>query len=165
VAANPALWTDVLRDLAVARQNAADLAMRAETLERRGGRMEPDVRRDREIAVGSMLHNCYGAIEAALERLIVAVDGSLPSGRDYHAEVIRRAATPVPDVRPAMISDALAADLQRLRQFRHVFRYASTGYDYDRAAENVPVAVRAVDLVATELGTFASAIHLIDQPR
>ena len=38
-------------------------------------------------------------------------------------------------------------------------------YQKISVSENVPVAVRAVDLVATELGTFASAIHLIDQPR
>jgi hypothetical protein len=104
--------------------------------------MDADVRLDREIAVGQMLHNCYGAIESALERLIAAVDGTLPTGSAYYADLLRRAATPVPGVRPAMIGGELAADLDRLRRFRHAFRHAYGDYDYARAATTTPAPPR-----------------------
>ena len=97
-----------------------------------------------------MLHNCYSAVERALERLIVAFDGGLPSGRNYHADLIERAAAPLVGVRPAVVSRRLAADLHRLRQFRHAFRNAYGDYDYTRAAENVPIAERAMTLVEIE---------------
>ena len=154
MAANPALWADVRRDLEVARKNAADLLARAEALERGDTALPPDLRLDREIAIGAMLHNCFGAMESALERLVEAVDGSLPTGRNYHLELIRRAAAPVPEVRPAIISAALAADLQQLRQYRHAFRHAYGDYDYKRAAGNVPVAARAVPALASEIRAF-----------
>lgn len=107
MAANPALWADVQRDLEVARKNATDLLARAEALKRGAAELPPDLRLDREIAIGVMLHNCFGAMESALERLIEAVDGSLPTGRNYHAELIRRAAAPVPEVRRGQWSSIL----------------------------------------------------------
>lgn len=161
MAANPALWADIQRDLAAAGKNAADLLTRAETLEGHEADLQPDVRLDRELAIGAMLHNCYGAVESALERLIEVVDGSLPTGRNYHVELIRRAAAPVAEVRPAIISPALAADLQQLRQYRHAFRHAYGSYDYARAAENVPVAARAVPLFGAEVEAFARRMALI----
>jgi hypothetical protein len=97
-----------------------------------------------------------------LERLILAVDGSLPSGRNYHADLIERAAAPLVGVRPSVISRRLAADLHRLRQFRHAFRNAYGDYDYARAAENVPIAERAVPLVEIELADFAAAAGMIE---
>lgn len=160
MALNPALWADVQRDLEAARKNAADLLARAEALEGHGTELPPDLRLDREIAIGAMLHNCFGALESALERLIEAVDGGLPTGRNYHAELIRRAAAPVPGVRPTIISPALAADLQQLRQYRHAFRHAYGDYNYARAAENVPIVSRAVPALAAEIEVFAQVIAL-----
>lgn len=160
MAANPALWADVQRDLEAMRKNAADLLMRAEALEEHGTDLPPDLRLDREIAIGAMLHNCFGAMESALERLIGAVDGSLPTGHNYHAGLIQRAAVPIPEVRPAIISLTLAADLQQLRQYRHAFRHAYGDYDYARAAENVQVVARAVPAFTAELEAFMQDVGL-----
>jgi hypothetical protein len=162
--ANPALWADVQRDLAAARANVAGAVARAASLAA-GGAIDDDFRLDREIAVGSMLHNCYSAVERALERLIVAFDGGLPSGRNYHADLIERAAAPLVGVRPAVVSRRLAADLHRLRQFRHAFRNAYGDYDYTRAAENVPIAERAMTLVEIEFANFAAATGMTEDPR
>lgn len=93
MAANPALWADIQRDLDAARTNIRNAAMRADALQA-GGELSGDLRMDREYAIGLMLHNGYGAMECALERLVQAVDGGLPSGAAYHAELIRRAAAP-----------------------------------------------------------------------
>jgi hypothetical protein len=124
--------------------------------------MPGDVRIDREYAIGAMLHNAYGAMESALERLIQAVDGDLPSGAAYHAELVRRAARAVNGVRPAIISRTTATELQRLRAFRHAFRHAYDGYDYARAAENVPLAERVTGRFRDEITRFATTIGLHD---
>ncbi|WP_404325741.1 ribonuclease toxin HepT-like protein [Aerophototrophica crusticola] len=39
---------------------------------------------------------------------------------------------------------SVARDLDRLRAFRHAFRHAYTSYHYQKASENVPVAVSVV---------------------
>lgn len=89
MAANRALWADVLRDLDAARTNVRTALARADTLRTDAGLPE-DVRIDREYAIGLMLHNGYGAMESALERLIQAIDGSLPAGSSYHTDGHRR---------------------------------------------------------------------------
>jgi hypothetical protein len=156
MAVTPALWADVRRDLHAARANVETAAARAETL--RDAAMAPDARLDREYAVGLMLHNGYGAMESALERLIRAIDGDLPAGSSYHAEIIRRAAHPIAGVRPAMIGAQTAARLQKLRGFRHALRHAYDDFDYSRAAENVPVAIEAERALRTDIEAFAATV-------
>jgi hypothetical protein len=163
MAANPALWADILRDIEAARSNADGLAARASSLDEHGSQIAADVRLDREIAVGSMLHNCYGAMENALERLIDAVDGSRPTGAGYHAELIRRAAMPIPSIRPAIISAHLAAELHKLRSSRHAFRHAYGECDYARAAENVAIALCAVPAFDAGIRAFAISIGIVDK--
>ncbi|QCO02922.1 hypothetical protein [Azospirillum argentinense] len=162
MAANPALWADIQRDLDAARTNIRNAAMRADALQA-GGELSGDLRMDREYAIGLMLHNGYGAMECALERLVQAVDGGLPSGAAYHAELIRRAAAPVAGLRPAMITSETAGRLQKLRSFRHALRHAYDGYDYTRAAENVPVAVAVEDSFRTDMTAFATSMGILPE--
>jgi hypothetical protein len=160
MAAKPALWADIQRDLQVARNHVAKAAVRARMLGRRGKSLPDDVRIDREYAIAVMLHHAYGAMEGALERLIRAVDGDLPTGVSYHAEIIRRAATPIEGVRSAIITRSTASGLHRLRSFRHAFRHTYYDYDHARAAENVPLAVQVARSFRAELSAFAKAIKL-----
>lgn len=161
MAENPALWSDVERDLAVAETNAAQAGERARSLRDGAPPLSADSVLDRQYAIGVMLHNGYGALESALERLILAVDGGLPTGAGYHADLLRRAATPVPGLRPALIGPATEALLQRLRAFRHVFRHAYGAYDYERAAHNVETAATAVAGLRRELRDFAIAAGIL----
>lgn len=160
--ANPALWADVQRDLDAARTNIRNAALRADALHA-GGELPDDLRLDREYAIGLMLHNGYGAMECALERLVQAVDGGLPNGAAYHAELIRRAAAPVAGLRPAMITPETASRLQKLRSFRYALRHAYDGYDYKRAAENVPVAVAVEDSFRTDMTDFARSMGILPE--
>src|SRR5712692_9441884 len=99
MAGNPALWADVKRDLDIAENTCAVAVSRTKSLEDRGDKMDRDVREDRERMVGSLLHDCYSAMEGSLERLVVAIDGDRPIGTDYHAQLIQRAATEIEGVR------------------------------------------------------------------
>lgn len=162
MAVTPALWADVRRDLDAARGNAASAAVRADTLAdpAMAPALTQDARIDREYAIGLMLHNAYGAMESALERLIRSVDGDLPVGGSFHSEIIRRATTPIDGVRPAIIGARTAAQLQKLRGFRHALRHAYDTYDYGRAAENVPVAVEAERALRADVEAFAATMGI-----
>jgi hypothetical protein len=121
----------------------------------RATRWNEMARSDREHAIGLLLHNCYGAMEAVLERLQVAIDGEKPIGGDYHKELVRRAARPVPGLRPAIISRRTAEELNELRKFRHVLRHAYDEYDYAKVAPNVPLAKELVARFEADVLTFA----------
>ena len=159
MAANPALWADVRRDLASARDSCSRAAARAKSLEDHGDAMDPDARFDRELAVGTLLHDCYTAMETTLERLIDAVDGDRPKGGEYHAQLIQRGATKIDGVRAAMITEATTRDLHALRSFRHAMRHAYGAFEYRRAAPNVAIATRAVPRFASEIEAFLNTLE------
>jgi hypothetical protein len=70
------------------------------------------------------LHHGYGAIESALERVARSLEGSLPSGRDWHVALLDSMALDIEGVRPRVISDESLRRLRRLLSFRHFFRHA-----------------------------------------
>ncbi len=57
-----------------------------------------------------------------LKDLIGHFDRALPSGDDWHIQLLRRAKYPNEGVRPAVISEETFISLDTLRGFRHVFR-------------------------------------------
>lgn len=86
------LWVDVARDLSSARRSL-DWAVRQAA--------EPPptdaaARIAREYTIGGMVHNCHGALESALQRIILDIDGGLPTGSDHHRDLIRRAVRDYP---------------------------------------------------------------------
>ncbi|MFN3481277.1 MAG: hypothetical protein ACK415_12950, partial [Thermodesulfovibrionales bacterium] len=64
----------------------------------------------------------YSGYENIIERIIRAVDGDVPSGRDYHLMLLKRALNPVEGVRPVIISLETFRLLDELRTYRHKFR-------------------------------------------
>lgn len=160
MARNTGLWADVKRSLDAAERCWSRAAPRAASLAAHGDEMPDDVRADRELAVGKHLHDFYGALEQAIERIVAAVDGDLPMARNYHEELVRRAATEVPGIRGPIISTELAADLQALRAFHHVYNKAYGEFDYARAEPNVIVARRTLPRFKDEVTAFAQAFGI-----
>lgn len=72
--------------------------------------------------IGSLLHDFYTGSERIFERIANELDGELPHGSDWHAELLRRMSQDIPDVRPAAILDTTAAQLRPYLRFRHLFR-------------------------------------------
>jgi hypothetical protein len=152
----PPSWIDVAADLDAALKQASLAQSRAGRL---AGRLDDD-RSAHEIAIGKHLHDAYTAAEKAIERLVELVDGDIPRGRSFHRDLIRRAAMPVPGGRPAVISDEMAAGLEELLGFRHVFRHAYGSFDYARAAPNVPLAASLIPRLRNEIAAFAAGLGL-----
>src|ERR1700682_2411272 len=73
-------------------------------------------------AAGSILHDFYNGAERLFERVATAIDSNVPAGQNWHVELLSRMPYPIPDVRPAVISDALRQRLGDYLRFRHLFR-------------------------------------------
>lgn len=147
----PPIWSDVSADLATATAQLRRAEEKAGTL----AGLPPDLREDREVAIGKHLHDAYSAGEAALQRVILIVDGSLPQGGRYHGDLLDRAARPFEDLRGPAIRGETRDLLRRLVGFRHAYRHAYGAFEWDLAAPNLVLAARAIPMLVEDLTAFA----------
>ncbi len=68
------------------------------------------------------LHGFYTGVEKVLEDIAREVDGSVPSGPDWHRDLLIQLAAEMPGLRPAVLSGEARACLEDYRGFRHVVR-------------------------------------------
>lgn len=73
-------------------------------------------------AIAAILQSIYNGYERVLEILIKAIDGDLPTARDYHIALLRRAVSPIADIRPSILNQKTFEILDDIRKYRHVFR-------------------------------------------
>jgi hypothetical protein len=112
----------IARLRAEVRSDLEAFSARSEELARLGAAAASTPAELAQIAVA--LHHGYGAIEAALVRVMRAIEGSVPEGPDWHQRVLKLAANDLEGVRPALLSPAVVPGLMRLLAFRHFFRHA-----------------------------------------
>ncbi len=73
-------------------------------------------------AVALNLHSFYSEVGRLFELTARHIDQSVPNGEFWHQNLINQMAQEVVNVRPAMISAAVAAGLDEYRRFRHLVR-------------------------------------------
>ena len=88
------------------------------------------------------LHAFYTGLERILELAVAEVDQAMPGGAAWHQELLRQAATPIAQLRPAMIEDTTRLALDRYRGFRHVVRSA---YAFELDKELIAPLVSGLD--------------------
>jgi len=71
---------------------------------------------------GSILHDFYNCCERAFRRIALEVNSEYGDSERWHKDLLYRMAIPIKGVRPRVISDELAADLDEYLAFRHLFR-------------------------------------------
>jgi hypothetical protein len=105
------------------------------------------------------LQSFYTGLERIFELVVAEVDQAMPSGANWHQELLRQAATPIPDLRPALIGDATRDALDRYRGFRHVVRNIySFNLDRDQIAPLVRDLRTVFARAQTDLSQFAEAM-------
>lgn len=82
-------------------------------------------------AIALNLHAFYTGAERVFSEVAKRVDGSLPSGTEWHKQLLLQMAAPLPGLRAALISEPLLAQLDEFRRFRHVVR-SNYAYLLDR---------------------------------
>lgn len=73
-------------------------------------------------AIGSILHDFYCGIENIFQTIAKALDGEVPTGHDWHDQLLNRMGIEIEDIRPAVISVKLQSELKDYLRFRHLFR-------------------------------------------
>jgi hypothetical protein len=73
-------------------------------------------------SVALNLHGFYSGIERIFEKLAETVDGSLPTGENWHQVLLIQMSREIEGVRPAVISIPTCQKLNDYRGFRHVVR-------------------------------------------
>ena len=110
------------------------------------------------------LHDFYGGLERAFHQIAAMVDGSMPSGREWHRELLRQMGIAVSQVRPAALSGETVQLLDEYLRFRHVVRniYAFS-FDADRL-ERLSQRLRpCLGQVGAELLAFADFLERVGQ--
>ncbi|HHY39009.1 MAG TPA: hypothetical protein GX507_08815 [Clostridia bacterium] len=110
--------------------------------------------------VGSLLHDMYTSFENAAKAVAARIDKSMPSGPDWHKELITQLTLEVPGVRPAMISPKTAALIEPYRGFRHIFRNL---YGFDLSSDKIKELIKGlpvlVDALMTDLTGFINCLE------
>ena len=105
------------------------------------------------------LHRYYTATENVLERIERCIGALPPSGPAWHKDLLLGATRELADARPAILSPAVAPDLERLLAFRHFFRHAyAVDFDPARLGDLVSQLASVHVLVAADLRQFV--VHL-----
>ncbi|MQA92443.1 MAG: hypothetical protein GEU90_19820 [Gemmatimonas sp.] len=90
------------------------------------------------------LQNLYTAVEQLLTRVASEIDGKVPSGDNWHRELLDQLNMEISGIRPAVLDAELYADLDLLRRFRHRVRHAYAA-EYDWAEmQNILAAAEAL---------------------
>jgi hypothetical protein len=105
-----------------------DLAELERVVERVGRAMQARRRRTAEQdlfldSAALSLHDFYTGLERTFTHIATSVDQSVPSGSDWHRELLRQMTVDVPSVRPAVVSVEVASAVDELLRFRHVVRH------------------------------------------
>lgn len=74
-------------------------------------------------AIALNLHDFYTGLERLLRHIAAEVDGHVPAGAEWHQELLRQMATPLPRIRPAVFSNETIKRLDEYLRFRRVVRH------------------------------------------
>jgi len=73
-------------------------------------------------AKGSILHDFYNCCERVFKKIAVELNSGYEESEKWHKALLYRMTIPVEGIRPRVLSDDLAADLDEFLAFRHLFR-------------------------------------------
>jgi len=106
------------------------------------------------------LHGFYSGLERIFEKTASLIDGNVPSGANWHQELLNQMSIEVPGIRPAVISLELKELLEDYRGFRHVVRNVYTYHLNPEKIERLVTKISGVFQKAdAELTAFAKFLQ------
>ena len=72
--------------------------------------------------LGSILHDFYNCCERIFKKIAIDINGSFGRSEIWHKELLYKMTVEIKGIRPQVISEELAAELDDYLSFRHVFR-------------------------------------------
>jgi len=118
------------------------------------GDREPEERRDLR-GIASALTDIYKGAENAFEHIAKHTGEGLPSGADWHKQLLDQMQREAKGKRPAVIGNETCLALEAFRKFRHKERHLY-GFDlqWDQVRPLAKAAESTVDLLVADLETF-----------
>lgn len=114
------------------------------------------------VALG--LHNFYSGLERLFEKVAKVIDGTLPSGANWHQLLLEQMSLEIPNKRPALISVESRKALEEYRGLRHVVRNV---YAFQLEAEKLKFLVESapevLSRISSECLAFASFLEYLAQ--
>jgi hypothetical protein len=111
-----------------------------------------------EMALMHALQSAHTSLESGLLRILEILGEERPTGENWHADLIRRVATPFPGKRPRILGSALAKAANETRRFRHRAMHNYDSFDVRESSRTIEAAkVLAIGLAA-EILAFKTAI-------
>jgi hypothetical protein len=108
------------------------------------------------------VHGFYAGLERIFSVVAERIDGSLPTGPNWHQDLLRQMMVEMPGVRSAVLSPDLFPTLDRYRGFRHIVRnvyaYVLDPRLLSVLVEDLPV---ANERLSAQLAAFADALEAI----
>ncbi len=109
------------------------------------------------------LHGFYAGVEHIFRAIARDIDGSVPSGSEWHRELLVQMAAELPGLRPPVIARATRDCLDEYRNFRHVVRNVYTfnlrPSRLQELVEELPVCLTSLQ---HDLTTFCAFLELPD---
>ena len=116
---------------------------------------------------GSILHDFYNCCERVFKKIAIEINSGYEESEKWHKNLLYQMTTPIEGVRPRVISDELAADLDEFLAFRHLFRNI---YGFELKGSRIDYLVGKFEKVAERFRKEAQdfLVYLrknLDQPR
>jgi len=108
------------------------------------------------------LHGFYGGLERIFVDIARTVERSIPSGSNWHQDLLLQISADVPQVRPAVIRTATRHCLDEYRSFRHIVRNVYTfNFKWGRLQELVKELRPCYDDVTADLTQFIDFLEAL----
>ena len=109
---------------------------------------------------GSILHDFYNCCERIFKKIAIELNSGYEESEKWHKSLLYRMTIPIEGIRPRVISDELAAELDEFLAFRHFFRniygFELKGDRIDYLAEKFE---RVAERVQKEIGEFLAFLR------
>jgi hypothetical protein len=109
------------------------------------------------------LHGYYTGVERIFEDIARTMEANLPTGSDWHLDLLTQMSSEIEGIRPAVISRSTRECLDEYRGFRHVVRNIYTfNLRPARLRELVDGLYPCYQSVMTDLGAFIALLNKLD---
>jgi len=106
-------------------------------------------------SMGSILHDFYNCCERIFKKIAIDIDSGYKDTEKWHKALLFKMTIPIKGLRPLVISEELAAELDDYLSFRHVFRNI---YGFELKGKRIDYLSKNFDKVADrfikEIRTF-----------
>ncbi|MCC6602810.1 MAG: hypothetical protein IT327_06350 [Anaerolineae bacterium] len=68
------------------------------------------------------LHDFYAGLERIFQQIGSTVDGNIPTGHNWHRELLQQMESDLPELRPPVLTTEAVKSLDEFLRFRHVLR-------------------------------------------